>query len=663
VADLVRVRPRRPATRPIAGQTAAAKILRPTAADAPKPEVWHPDAWFFRNTTGELRHAENWLGNSMGQARLIAARRSAPGAEPEPLDESHPASQYIAQLAGGVGGQSSLLRSWGIYMMTPGVGYMYGFDPRDGGGYTWQVRSADEIRVSSRLGSDGRPMYEVQQSDLTTDWQPLDGGIVVRVHRPDPERHWRPDSPVRGALTILRELHTLTQAIEATAVSRLAGAGVFPIPSEITFPGGIDAFMEEITRAVSRPIADRASAAAYVPFMFQMKGELIDKLQHLTFSSPFDEHALELRRELIERLATAMDMPSKALTGEDENHWGKAMTADEGVRLHVQPNLELVCDGITKGYLLPALVTQAQAEGAGLDLPDGGRILAEAIQTEDIVDDEGQQIICWYDLANFTAKPDRSDDALSAYDRYEVSGDVMRAETGLSEAEAPDQDEVERRLLIKLAEGGGDPELQRAAVIKLGVLSADDIPAAPAPPGPEVTPPAEPKEQEPEVGPVPATSPSDQAPSERGNPTRPEPVRVAAGVDPAVVAVADALVFRAVERAGNRIRNRLMRSTPGRRLPPDLDHAPHLMHTTGNIERMLGHAVDDLLDGAWDRLPEVAVHVGACPDALTATLHDYTRHLLSTRTPHSWELLAAYMAAAPTMSPAEQVLATLGRAS
>ena len=78
----------------------------------------------------------------------------------------------MAQLAGGVGGQAALLRSFGVYLTTPGIGLMCGFDPRDGGGFTWQVRDTTEVRLS-RHHTDretGRPLYEVRTGDEAADW-------------------------------------------------------------------------------------------------------------------------------------------------------------------------------------------------------------------------------------------------------------------------------------------------------------------------------------------------------------------------------------------------------------------------------------------------------------------------------------------------------------
>jgi hypothetical protein len=625
--------------------TAAAQILAPNRRDEPKPANWHAEAWAYRDTVGELQHAERWLSNGLGRARLVAGRQEAPGAEPEPLEESHPASQYIAQLAGGVGGQAALLRGFGPYLLTPGIGYLCGFNPRDGGAATWQVRDSTEVRLSSKeKDTQGRPVYEVQIGDEAADWVPLVGGLVCKVHRPDPQRHWRPDSPVRGSMPILNELVLLTQSIEATATSRLAGAGILPLPAEIEFEKGFKSFIADLIKAFTTPIRNRASTAATVPFPIKVPGEFVDKIKPVQFHTLFDEHALELLAATIERLGTAMDMPVRALTGEQENHWGKAATADEGVQLHLVPNLELVCDAITVGYLTPALVGEVARQDRYVDLPDDPLTQVLATRGQDVVDGDGQRIVCWYDLSNFTTKPDRSDDATAAYDRIEIPGEGYRQETGLSDLGEPETTEFNRRIWLKIIDAPPDPELARKALVELGVVSEGDLPpaAAPAlPPGPAV-----PVEEQPPVEPAgeptPRTAPDDEPPAQRALPR-------------AVVVAADALVFRAIERAGNRLRQATAKA---RRLNPDLDQPAHLMHVVvlANQHRTF----EQLLDGAWDRVPEVAGRLGHDPRRLQDALEAYTRGLLSSGKPHSWELLEAFLSA--TMTPAERVLALTAHA-
>lgn len=647
VADRLRLRAR-PQAR-VEALSAAARILRRNINDQPAPEGWAATAWAFRNSTGELRHAETWLGNSMGRARLIAARREKPGAEPEPLEEGHPASEAVAELAGGVGGQSALLRAGASYLMTPGVGYLCGFDPKDGGRYGWQFRDALELRLTSKVTDDaGRQTWEMQVGDRTEDWVQLGpDGLAVKVWRPHPQRHWKPDSPVNGALDILDELRLLTASIKATATSRLAGSGILPLPAEMQFEGGWEKFITELLTAFVTPIADRASAAAVAPFPVKMPGQWIDKIKPVQFHTMFDEHALELRNELIQRLGTAMDMPVRALTGEQENHWGKAATSDEGVKLHVIPNLELVCDALTKGYLMPALAVGGNVADVA---PVEGRTFTEATQGLELVDPAtGEQIVVWYDLSDFVSRPDKSQDAVQAYDRLEITGQVLRQETGLSDGDVPDQSEFNRRLLIDVVKQGGDPDLTRVALVELGVLTPDQIPPAapapvPAPGGDQLPAPAAPPPPE-LPAPTPATGPGAPAPSGRDLP-------VAADSNLALVAACDALVYRALERVGNRLRQRVVRQMPGRRLDASWDVEPVLFHVRCHATGLVD--MDTLMAGAWDRVPEVAARLGQPPGLLTATLDGFTRHLITDQHRYSWDLLAAYMAAA--MSPAQRVL-------
>lgn len=656
MADLLRLRRRPTSTTndgwsepPGSSLQAAARVLEAIPRNEPQPRGWHPDAWRYRNTVGELRYAEMWLGNSMGRARLLAARRERPGAEPTPLEEGHPASELVARLAGGVGGQSALLRSAATYLMTPGLGYIVGLDPQDGGAWSFMMRSAEQVRLSpSRRDAQNRPMWEVAVGDATTDWVPLgDGGIVVEVMRPDPQRAWEPDSPVRGAMPILNELVLLTQHIEATAVSRLAGAGILPLPQSMQFEKGWTGFVQELVRVFTKPIKDRNSAAAVVPFPVKVPDAVIGKLAPVWFHTPFDEHALELRQELLQRLGIAMDMPQRALTGESENHWGQAQRDAEGTKLHTVPNLEIMCDALTVGYLTPGLIGNARLQGADVPAPDDGQLLARATRGRSFTDTEtGDEIIVWYDLSDFTAKPDKGEDAVKAYDRWQAPGDVLRAELGLSEAEVPDDSETERRVWLTIVEKGSD-KYMGLALTKLGFATEDEIPEDPAPPAtaPPGDAPAEddvtpPEEQLP--GPVPDTEVDDEPPEQQVRAAGVwDTQEVPAAPDDralAVVAACDAIVYRALERMGNRLRTATARQRVSQ---PSLDVTPVLMHTvvpaydTGDRRALMA--------GAWERVPVVAAQLCVTPDGLRRELSRFVDGLVAQREPYSWEALHAYL--------------------
>lgn len=616
--------------------TAAARILQATPLDAPRTYAWHPEAWAMRDTTGEIRFAEMWLGNTLSRCRLFAAYRPTPDAEPVALDNGM-AVELVARFAGGVGGQSALLRAFAAHLLTPGVGYLVGI-PALAAADRWTVHSADEVRLST--ASDPRfpgvALWDVRRGEGAQDWEQMPPGtLAVKTHRPHPRFAWEPDSPVRGALPILRELSLLTQHVEAMATSRLAGAGILAMDNGITFPGGWEKWVEEFLDATTKPIRDRMLAGAYVPFPVRVpvgKGQKVaDKIHHLMFNTPFDEHSMKLRGEALDRLATAMDMPAKILTGESSNHWGDWHVDEQGITIHAEPNLELICDALTVGYLQPAL-RGAERLAAG-EPADNVVQLRQAPPPRDPAE---PQIIVWYDTSELRSEPDQSGDAFELYDRGELDGDGLRSKT-VRDGQAPTGDELARQVWWKMLDSG-DPALQRRAMVELGVLPAgDDLADPPAAPV-VVTPPASPE---------PAAEPDDDGgqgpPDTRGdppprrinppNPSGPATPAVAVVSAAALMAAADGLVFRALERAGNRLR-----SATSRQRTSDNDCAAAVMHTCCNAG--LVRNVDQLLDGAWDRLPEVAARLGEPPEALQAALDRYVRVLIRTRTPHSWETLA-----------------------
>lgn len=635
MGDLVRRRRELVSSSPPAF-TAASRLLAPTIRDAPRAESWHAEAWAHRRTTGEVRFAELWLANSMAQGKLIAAYRPDPKADPVPIEDG-PAAELMAALGSGPGGVAAINSAFATQLLTPGVAYLIG-EPGIDAADSWQVVSAQQIRLSARRDPvSNLPLYELKEGEDAYDWRILNPGTLpVKVWRPDPELSYRSSSPVQGALPILRELSLLTQHVEAQATSRLAGAGVLAMAADLEFEGGWETWIAELLSTIVKPIHDRSVPAAVAPFpvKFPLKpGEKIsDKIAHLMFATPFDEQSLKLRAEAIGRLATAMDMPTRMLLGESENHWGDWHTSDQGIKLHVEPDLQLVCEGVTRGYLTPGLKAVEETRAGALEDPGMGRV----IQLRDAPPPlyEGHEVFAWYDTSALSQKPDVSEHALTAYDRFEATGDTLRREGGLDD-KAPDGSELERQVWLAMLKTDVAP----LALLKLGMATEEELkivvssPAAPAVPGAEgPVGEGDPEEPEPTVD-----GPPDRD-SEPDRPTTPPgpPQQEAAGVELALVAACDGLVHRALERSGNRLRQALRRSTG--RAP---DCAAAVAHTTCNASAVV--PLDQLLDGAWDRVPEVAAMLGLDPARLQDELDGYVRQLVRTRHVHSWELLAGYL--------------------
>jgi hypothetical protein len=617
--------------------TAASRLLAPTIRDAPRAEAWHHEAWAHRRTTGEVRFAELWLANSMAQGKLIAAYRPDPKADPVPIEDG-PAADLMAALGAGPGGVAALNSAFATQLLTPGVAYLIG-EPGIEAADSWSVVSAQQIRLSARRDQESNlPLYELKEGEDAYDWRVLPAGsLPVKVWRPDPELNYRSSSPVQGALPILRELSLLTQHVEAQATSRLAGAGILAMDAALEFEGGWETWIAELLSTIVKPIHDRSVPAAVAPFpvKFPLKpGEKIgDKIAHLMFATPFDEQSLKLRAEAIGRLATAMDMPTRMLLGESENHWGDWHTSDQGIKLHVEPDLQLVCEGVTRGYLTPGL--KAVGEGQFLDDPGMGRV----IQLRDAPPPlyEGHEVFAWYDTSALSQKPDVSDHALTAYDRFEATGDTLRREGGLDDV-APDGSELSRQVWLAMLK----TDMAPLALLKLGMATEEELkivvssaPAVP-PPGAPVDDEGPGQEVEDEEPAVDGPPDRDSEPNRPTTPPGPPQQREAAGAELALVAACDGLVHRALERSGNRLRQAMRKST-GR--PPDC--AAVVAHTVCNASAVV--PLDQLLDGAWDRVPEVAAMLGLDASTLQAELDGYVRQLVRTKHAHSWQLLAGFL--------------------
>lgn len=650
----------RPLPRRVNALTAASRILQPTRGDEPRPMDWHDEAWSMRDTVGELRFAEMWLSNAFSRSRIFAARRPEPGQEPEPV-ETGPAYELVARLAGGPGGQSALMRSFGPFMMVPGVGYLVG-EPKEHA-EKFLVVDAEDLR----LGVDketGERTFTIREGEGTLAWRTLPAGTVVtKIFRPHPRKRWQPDSPTRAALPILRELVLLTQHVEATATSRLAGAGVQAFPAEMEFPDGWDRFMDDYVAAMVKPSKNRALAAAIVPFPVKMPAAVIEAFKngYITYATPFDEKSIELREEAITRLGNAMDMPRQVLTGEQRNHWGDWQIEESGLKLHVEPGLETICEGLTVGFLNPGLEASSGAD----------RLAAAELRRIETETPQGDWLV-WYDTADLRVRPDRSQAVQEAYDRFEADGDALRKEQGGSEWKPADPKtaETQTRIWLKLLD---HPTLAPLALEKLNMLEPGEaevnqpgegpgsrtpmvtgdeedtgrgLPQRPEQP---VQPPAEPPQRAaasvyltgPDVPPLPevtaAVSKVEQADVFADVPDYPP------GVTPgiAVVAALDGIVHRALERAGRRALNKM----PRRNGQLDHDCPAVRLHTCHHIDRVL--SLDALFEGAWDRVPEVADRLGEDADALTATVDAYVRVLVRTQVEHTWDGLSEALGVCP----------------
>lgn len=540
---------------------------------------WQDAAWHFYNTIGEYAYAVNWVGNLLSRAKLYATRDSGDG--PRRLPATDPASQYLDSLFLDAQGKATALQQIGVHYTVAGEAYIVGTDDADGD--HWEVVAASRISH--------------QNETWVVDGIPLTGNpLVIRIWRPHPVEKHAATSPSRAALPILSEIERLTMHVAAQVDSRLISAGILFLPNEMTFAvideggnvitGSSDLFVQTLQDVASRAIQNRDSAGALVPIVVSADGDSIDKAQHLTFWSELDNQAIELRTEAIRRLALSMDMPPEILTGQgDVNHWSAWSIDESAIKSHTEPLLARIADDLAVGYLRSMLIEDGM-------LPEEARAYGIGVDTTEM-----------------RLRPNRSQEALELWDRGVLNAQTLVEETGFKADNIQDDAEHQRWFLDKVASGQTQPELVEAALRLLGL----DLPVIA-----EVSPPDD-RPTEHEARPTPSLEdhPSQDIPDIN---------------EAALAASCEVLVFRALERAGNRLRNKIQRKIPG----------------VGAAETYMFHKVDTgtldfVLEDAWSSVDRFAVKYGADPKRLRDCLDAYTRAIIVEQKPHDEAMMRSFI--------------------
>ncbi len=466
-------------------------------------QSWQAEAWAFRRTLGEFNQAIDWMSRAMSRIRLNAAEIVPGGDEPQPLEDG-PAAQLVEDFCGGGPGHSAFLKAITPQLLVPGEGWLIA--ERDNpnvplSAADWGVYSTESIQAFGQT-------FKVRIGEAM--WRELlPDNLPMRIHEPDPQWPWLATSNSEAAVPIMRRIFLIDSRIIAMMVSRLAMNGLLLIPQEGTFSvpeqyaEAPDPFVAMLIDIASKNIANPGQASAGIPIPVRFTSELIDKWKILKADDPLDEWLLKERIDELGRLGDTLGVARERVTGGmgTQNHWGAALASEEETRIVFSPLAETICGAVTKAYLQPML----KAAGLSLVGPNGGKL------------------IVWYDTSELTAKVDKSDAVVKAYDRLEASGTALRRELGLDESDAPSRDELEEMIWKKVA---GSDTLAPTAVQQLtgAETPGAGVPAPPPADGPSGGPATQPPAVPPAPG-TPATTPprSTQAPPS----STPVPARVA----------------------------------------------------------------------------------------------------------------------------------------
>lgn len=579
-----------------------------------RDEEWQRECWRFYDVVGELHFAANYVGSGCSRVRIFVADVDDKGRVGDESDDDD--VQALADTAfGGYASKAEALRSLGINLTIAGEAYIVGRAKRSADeNDKWIVVSASDLK---RQG--GKVIADLGDAKVE-----LTPGVdmIIRMWTPHPRKMRLADCPTRGALPVLREIEQLTKYVFSQIDSRLAGAGILPIPNDLDFPyngengevlNGAQGVMKALTDAAAASLTGLGSAAALVPIIIEMPTEAISAMpdKPIRFESELSEKAKELRDEALSRLATAMDMPPEVITGTgDTNHWSAWHIEESTVKIHIEPLMNRICEALTEAYLKPAL-----------------KVLGK----------DPKKYAFAFDTAPLTVRPDRLKDTLMLFEQGVVNADAVRRAGNYNPAiDAPSEEEEASRYIKELMLR--DPTLFQIEGIReaAGIKGIDTaVPLAEAAPG-ELDAPGPPPPPAPDkaidngqTAPMPDTKPG----GTNGTGLIASGVELVNALSPTLIA-ADRLVEVALDRAGKRLLTREHRAAWK-------DVPSFELHTKIRVQGQ--EHCEKLLDGAWDRLPVAFEGMNVDTRRMQVVLHRYASIMLVRSVAHHRSTLAAML--------------------
>jgi hypothetical protein len=587
-------------------------------------QPWQEDAWAYRDAIGELRYATTFLGNANRKIMLVPSAYVEGELDPLPLSEIADCPDQVRAAAndalrrlssGGPLAMSALQRDIAENFEVAGECFLLGWPPqtvlpdKDNAEEIWEIRSVSEITSNNDGNIQLREEGSAQAEDIPN------GVFIQRLWYPHPRKKSLADSPFAAILDTCEELLILSRDIRASGRSRLANSGLLLLPDKLTVvkantqedanDSQQDEFMQELIAAGMAAIQDEGSASAIFPIVIRGPQDALAAVRQLQISRPDAQRAQD-RSELITRMATALDLPAEVLTGKgDLNHWTAWSVSDDTFNEHIEPLVMVIDDALTAGYL---------------------RIALQEYQIDPVW---ANRVILWHDATRLVRHPDRSQDAMSAYDRFALSDAALRDTMGFSDTDKPDEIEMLSRLAMK--QSRLDPTIIAQIIKRMdnsiditGVRSDGGIDRTGA--APEQPDAGAPGDGGPSAG-IPRAT---EGPPENGQPQQQAPANTPPGLAAAaspkgpteasikrgnkqlakiekelydkLLTASNAAMSRALEKAGARIRTAVGRTAAGRAWCASHSNTQLCFLISNSMIAAAGLDEMTLLNEAWDSL-------------------------------------------------------------
>lgn len=578
-------------------------------------QSWQREAWRFYHCIPELHFAANYVGAACSRVRLFIEKLDKYNKPAGEVTDDDEVAAIGETLFGTPHQQAEALNAIGVNLTIAGECYVVGRSPRQFDPDKWYVVSTSSLK---RRNGQYAVNLGYGPEDLLAS-----NDLLVRLWNPDREYIVRPDSPTQSCLNVLAELEELMLFEFSQIDSRLSGAGIVWLPAEMsngpsdsaTAPQSASDVFNQMALAAKAARTGRGVAAGVVPQFIEVPGEYIGKMQDepMRFDSTLSDKLKEYKDGAIQRLANGMAMPAELLTGMgDVNHISVWSIEESFIKIHIEPMMVLISDGLTKAYLRPLLKAMGK-------------------------DPLRYQIS--FDTAPLTVRASRLQDTLNLYERRIVNKQaVLLAGNYNPITDAMDDEEstelFTRELLLR------DPTLVAVpAIVEAANLDIDmpepqvaAIPGDPNAPGP-AAPPAPERSTDNQRRPV------DPRSTDTG-PTRPAtnqgtPI-LASLVDDspdAVLAAANVAARRALEVAGGRLLSRQIRGQF-----PDVPKFE--IHTRIKVTSVQAR---EALAGAFDYLSLDFAGLGVDTEMMREALENYCFDRLVSGKLHDQEWMTVYV--------------------
>lgn len=585
---------RRPAAgerRSLVGSAARIKIDDRKAIQALRyrRQAWQSEAWDYADEVPEIGHTLDFTANLLSKLRLYSAVRPDPTGPPVPVDDPEAkvdatdakiAMDVLSRLSSVEGGQSVLLGDLAYNLEVAGECYLHGHEDPDTGEEDWNVRSVDELVVTGdSFALRAGPGVNVYQQIPADD-------VVIRLWQKHRRFGQLATCAMRRVLSAAENLLLLDRELRATAQSRLPN-GLLLVSQDMSFgppdptrdlgdgDARDDPFLSDLDEAFRTAIQEPGAASAAQPIVVQVPYDQVEHGANLVKLGRDMDATLESRQEAqVMRVARGLAMPVEVSTGLQETTFANAAQVKRSEwESYGEPKATLMVDALTSGYYQWMLVE------AGMD-----RVQA-------------RQHFIWYDPSACIAAPDPITFADKDHEDGLISDEARRRLHGHSEADAPTDDEIARRMLFRATRI--DPTVM-AQLFKITGI-APDI-QIPMPPNGFIGDNVDQPEQPAKI--VAAATLALPAGASRGRRLGRQLASIDMDLRTRLRTEANASMRRALEKAGNRLRSKAsdQHDSAIRNLAATVPSADLAAVMGPGMVAAVGFAADDLLRGAFHDL-------------------------------------------------------------